>query len=152
MKSMRRNDRQMSNDEAIRILEKGEFGILSTVSSENMPYGVPISYVYDSSAIYLHCALEGSKLDNIIYNSNVCFTVVGKTNVLPDKFSTEYESVIVFGQATLLEGEEKINPLKALVKKYSPGFETEGDAYIKQGISRTNIIKLSITMLTGKHR
>ncbi len=49
--------------------------------------------------IYFHCAPEGHKLENLSGNNKVSFCVVGKTQVLPDKFATNYESVIVFGTA-----------------------------------------------------
>lgn len=152
MKNMRRKDRQMSEDQAIKILESGEYGILSTVSSEGNPYGIPLSYAVENSSIYFHGATEGSKLDNIISNPNVCFTVVGKTQVLPEKFSTEYESVVVFGKAIILEGEDKVKPLKLLIKKYSPGFENEGEEYVYRSLDKTKVIKIEIDVLTGKHR
>ena len=43
-RKIRRTDRVLSESEAKGILEKGEFGILSTASLDGQPYGVPISY------------------------------------------------------------------------------------------------------------
>jgi nitroimidazol reductase NimA-like FMN-containing flavoprotein (pyridoxamine 5'-phosphate oxidase superfamily) len=82
----------------------------------------------------------------------VCFTVVGKTNVLPSEFSTEFESVIAFGRAIIVEGEEKKDALLALVDKYSPEFKVEGIQYIDRAIAATFIIKIQIDKVTGKAR
>ena len=150
---MRRIERKMSDEKTNSLLQNGEYGILSTVSRDNKPYGVPLSYVLVDGAIYFHCAIVGTKLDNILHNSNVCFTIVGKTRVLADKFSTEYESVIVFGQATFVEIEsEKINILQEIVKKYSPDFTEEGFKYVKQAHERTKIVKIKIDTFSGKNR
>lgn len=152
MKNMRRSDRLMKDTEAMELLIKGEYGILSTISSENEPYGIPLSYAAAGKKIYFHCAPVGSKLDNIMYSSKVCFTVVGQTNVLPDKFSTEYESVVIFGKAAIVDGDEKISALKELVKKYSPDFIKEGDEYINKSLERTAVVRIDIEDMSGKHR
>src|SRR5512139_1817387 len=104
---MRKKDRAVSEDEAKGILLKGEYGILSTVSPDGQPYGVPLNYSYTGDGIYFHCAVEGHKLENIQANNKVSFCVVGQTEVLPEKFSTKYESVIVFGEASEVTGDEK---------------------------------------------
>ena len=117
-RKMRRADRAISDSEAKSILEKGEFGILSTVSSEGQPYGVPMSHCYTGNVIYFHCALEGHKLDNLSNNSRVSFCVVGKTEVLPESFATRYESASVFGKEFELTGDEKHKGLLEIVKKY----------------------------------
>ena len=40
MRELRRKDRSITNDEAITILNKAEYGVLSTVSPDGKPYGV----------------------------------------------------------------------------------------------------------------
>jgi len=42
--------------------------------------------------------------------------------------------------------------LRLLVKKYSQGFETEGDIYIDKAIHKTKILKLTIDSISGKGR
>src|SRR5512139_3273572 len=127
---MRRADRALPDSEAQEILRAGEYGVLSTVSADGQPYGVPVSYAYTGEVIYFHCALEGHKLDNLNSNNRVSFCVVGKTTVLPDKFATNYESVIVFGKAVEVTSDEKHAGLVELLKKYSPDFMEKGERYI----------------------
>jgi uncharacterized protein len=153
MKNMRRTDRQMEKSQAWELLKKTEYGVLSTVDQNNHPYGTPLSYTYMDDVIYFHCAVEGSKLDNITHNSNICFTVVGPTNVLSGEFTTNYESVMVFGEASIVEDQvEKTKALMELVKKYSPAFMEKGAAYIQKAQERTTVVKIVIGSITGKHR
>jgi nitroimidazol reductase NimA-like FMN-containing flavoprotein (pyridoxamine 5'-phosphate oxidase superfamily) len=141
---MRRKDRLITAPETLSILEKGEYGILSTVSSDDEPYGVPINYCLINGCVYFHCALEGRKIDNIKNNPRVSFCVVGKTEVLPDKFGTKYESCIVQGVASESFGEEKQLALEALIHKYSKDFVPDGLKYIAKLKDKTKVFKIPI--------
>lgn len=150
MSPMRRKDRLISNAEAFSILEKGEYGVLSTVSPDHEPYGVPVNYCFLDGYIYFHCALEGTKIDNIISHPKVSFCVVGRTQILPDQFGTNYESCIVHGMAFESFGEEKQQALEGLVHKYSPGFVSEGLDYIEKLKNNARVFKISIDSISGK--
>ena len=154
MKEMRRTDRLLGEEEAWEILNKGEYGILATVGADGQPYGVPLSYIVKGNGIYYHCTnAGGSKQDNISNNNKVSFTVVGKTQVLPDKFGTLYESAIAFGEAGLVEEEEERSVIfREFLKKYSAGFLAEGEKYIESAGPKANIVKITISSLTGKGR
>ena len=147
---MRRKDKAMQDGDIIGLLQNGEYGVLSTVDGNEQPYGVPLNYVLMNNCIYFHCALEGHKLDNLALNHKVSFCVVGRTNLLPAEFSTEFESVIVFGRASVIEGEERYQALNALIEKYSPDFVSEGGVYIEKFDSRTRVVKIEIKRMTGK--
>lgn len=152
MKKMRRIDRKMTDEEALVLLEKGEYGILCTADPEGQPFGTPVNYVFTGRDIYFHAATTGAKLDNIKENPKVCFTVVGATELLPGDFSTNYESVMAFGKASLAEGDEKTYALAEIVKKYSPDFILEGDAYILKNLNNCVVVKIEISEFSGKHR
>ena len=147
---MRRKDKALQNDAALHLLRDCEYGILSTADGEGQPYGVPLNYVLMDKCIYFHCALEGHKLDNILANDKVSFCVVGRTNVLPVEFSTEFESVIAFGEASVVEGDKRYQALVGLLEKYSPEFLDEGRKYIEKLDSRTKVVKIDIHSMTGK--
>lgn len=149
---LRRKDRGVTETEARALLERGEYGILSTCDSDGQPYGVPLSYCLLDNAIYYHCALEGRKLENIAGNSRVSFCVVGATELLPDKFATRYESVIVIGRAMEVFDAEKQSALEGLVEKYSPDFREEGRRYIETDGKLTRVFKITIDALSGKAR
>ena len=149
-REMRHKDRAIDEATTLEILRRGEYGVLSTVDDEGQPYGVPVNYAVSGNEIYIHCALEGHKLENIETSEKVSFCVIGKTRVLPEKFSTAYESAIVFGRAALLEDSEKQAALEAIREKYSPEQLESGAKYIKALFDRVCVIRVSIEQLTGK--
>ncbi len=151
-RKIRRAERAIPESETQRILRAGEFGVLSTVSGDGQPYGVPVSYTYAGGVIYFHCAREGHKLDNLNGNNKVSFCVVGKTQVLPDKFATNYQSAIVFGKAFEVTDAEKQEGLVEILKKYSPGFIDKGLRYIEGDGHKARVYKIVIESMTGKSR
>lgn len=152
MNSMRRNDREISRQEADELLVKSEYGVLSTVDKNGQPYGVPLSYVYKDDAIYFHCALDGQKLDNISNNARVSFCVTGRTIVLPESFGTLYESVIVFGVASEVHDAQRHEALVWLLEKYCSDFMEGGLQYIEIKNKMTKVIKIEISRVSGKAR
>lgn len=151
-REMRKIERKLSSEETIKIIEKGEYGVLSLQGNNDYPYSVPLSYVYHNNKIYFHCAMEGNKLDCIENYSRVCFCVVGNTIVLPEKFSTKYESVIIFGQAKEVYEDEKKEALIKIIEKYSKEYRSQGLIYIEKAISRTKVMAIEIEHMTGKAR
>ncbi|WRS27993.1 pyridoxamine 5'-phosphate oxidase family protein [Oscillospiraceae bacterium MB08-C2-2] len=150
LKEMRRKDRSLGQAETEQVLRKGEYGVLSTVAADGEPYGIPINYVYHNGAIYFHCALAGSKLANISHESRVSFCVVGETQVLPNDFTTNYESAIVFGTACEASGEEKQQALTAIIGKYCLDNLETGVYYIEKMLPRTKVIKIMPSHISGK--
>ncbi len=152
-REMRRNDRVVSEEEAKNILTKAAYGVLATIGEDQYPYGIPLSYAYADGKIYFHCAKDmGHKLENIKYSDKVCFTVVGETKVLPEKFSTIFESTVVFGKVCEVEGEEKIKALMYIVEKYSIDYITEGRKYVEQSGHQASVYKIITEKISGKSR
>lgn len=147
---IKRADRAISEIEAKVILQQGEYGVLSTASADGQPYGLPLNYCYVGDSIYFHCAAVGHKIENIKTNNKVSFTVVGKTQVLPDKFTSKYDSAIVFGKAIEMLGAEKQKALIEVLKKYSPGHMESGMKMIESYENKVSVYKISIEALTGK--
>ena len=132
MNELRRKDRAITNEEAMAILRKAEYGVLSTVSPDGKPYGVPLNFCLVGSCIYFHCAVEGRKIDNIKNNKNVSFCVIGDTEILPDKFGTKYESVIVAGEIEESFDKDKQEALEGMLRKYSSDYFEKGLEYIEK--------------------
>lgn len=148
---MRRADRQLGCAETRALLKNGEYGVLST-AMERGAYGVPVNYAYDEAenCIYIHCAHEGQKLDNIARDNSVCFTVVGRTRVVPDKLTCEYESVIAFGSAQLLGGNDYKNAALALGEKYSRLDSEQLLDTIDKAQGQMCVLRIDIAHMTGK--
>ena len=150
MREMRRKDKEIGTDEAISLLTKCEYGVLSTAGNDGQPYGVPLNYAYKDNCIYFHCALAGHKIDNIESNPKVSFCAVGDTKILPSEFSTEYVSAVAFGVASEVQGSERYNALVLLLEKFSPEFIEEGKKYIEKLDKVTKVIKIEIEHISGK--
>jgi hypothetical protein len=152
VRPMRRQEREIDEEEARKILVKGEFGVLSTVGPEGEPYGVPISYVYRDGEIYIHSAPEGRKVENLRPGAHVSFCVVGRTQLQPEMFSTRYESAMAFCEVHELFDGAKSCALGWLIEKYSPNLAKEGAEYIASRQDVTRVFALSVHHLTGKRR
>ena len=152
MKELRRKDRAITEEEAVALLNKAEYGVLSTVSENRKPYGVPLNFCIINDCIYFHCAVEGQKIDNIKQNESVQFCAVGNTEILPDKFGTIYESVIVTGEVEEVFELDKQRGLEGLLYKYSPDFIDQGKKYIDTLRDKTRVFKITINSLSGKAR
>ena len=154
MKAMRKKKFELSEESAISILKNAEYGVLSTISDDGTPYGVPMNYVFEGDEIFLHCAKEGHKIDNMLNNPNVCFTVVGKAILIPERSTTAYESAIVFGKATImLSDAEKVDILRKFVKRFLPASQYEAVMKkVEETISMHGVVRIDITGISGKSR
>jgi len=147
-REMTKKKKQMSDKDTLNLLEKGSFGVLGTISDQGYPYTVPVNYVFYKEKIYFHCAKTGHKLDNIKKNEKVSFTVVGHETIIEEEFTTNYSSVILFGNARLIEPSKEI--LFELVKKYSKHFIPEGKEVVDQDFHTAAIVEIEISHITGK--
>jgi nitroimidazol reductase NimA-like FMN-containing flavoprotein (pyridoxamine 5'-phosphate oxidase superfamily) len=152
MKGLRRKDRAITEEEAMALISRAEYGVLSTVSENGEPYGVPLNFCIIDRCIYFHCAVEGRKIDNIKQNKSVSFCTVGNTEILPDQFGTKYESVIVSGGIEEVFDDNKQIALEGLLHKYSPDFFDKGLKYIEALREKTKVFKITINSLSGKAR
>ena len=152
MRSIRDAHKQVTHDEAMEILGQAEYGVLCTIDKNGYPYGLPLHYIVLNNAVYLHCALEGHMLDNISNNNKVCFTVVGYCELISSSFTANYESVIIFGKANLIDGSEKNDMLKALVRKYSPEYYDKGMKVIDSFKDKCSVIRIDAEHITGKKK
>ena len=110
---VRRRDRLLDKARALELLQQAEYGVLSMIDEQGKPYGIPISHIWDEGEhIHIHCAPEGKKLRALRAHSEVSLCIVGRVHLLPSKFTTEYESVILRGRAQLdLPAEERMHAL-----------------------------------------
>ncbi|MEN6536752.1 MAG: pyridoxamine 5'-phosphate oxidase family protein, partial [Bryobacteraceae bacterium] len=101
-RKIRHSDRALSEDEAREILARADHGVLATLGPDGWPYAVPLNHVLFRDVLYVHCAVEGHKLENIAHEERVSFCAVANARVLPAKLTTLYESAIAFGRASLV--------------------------------------------------
>jgi nitroimidazol reductase NimA-like FMN-containing flavoprotein (pyridoxamine 5'-phosphate oxidase superfamily) len=153
--TLRRADREITDQAIIEaILHRAGVGRLG-MAVNNVPYVVPLNYVYHKGAIYFHCADEGRKIEMLKANPQVCFEVDEHYGTVrsnkPASHGTHYASVIAFGQTRIVNDlQKKFEALQALLDKYAP------DRHYRplrlneaQGVT---VVEISIEALTGKAR
>ena len=151
-RKMRRFQQELAEDESIKILSCATHGVLAVSGDGGYPYAVPLSYVLDGKTIYFHCAREGHKLDAIKSCSKVSFCVVSEDNVVPEKYTTYYRSVIAFGRARVVEDEAvSLRAMELLAIKYHPnGSEESRMSEIDGALGRFCVVGIEIEHLSGK--
>jgi uncharacterized protein len=153
-REIRRADRALAENEARKIMARAEHGVLATVGDDGWPYAVPVNHVLSGDVLYLHCALEGRKLENIRHEERVSFCAVAYARVLADSLSTAYESAIAFGRAAIVtDPVEKRLALELLAKRFSGAVSPEAEAEIADSGAKTAVVRIRLERITGKaHR
>lgn len=148
-RKMRRFRQQLPDSESKRILSNGRYAVWAVDGDEGYPYAVPINYVYDGEAIYLHCARQGHKIDSIVRNPKCSMCIVEKDDVVPDEFTSYFRSVIVFGKAEIVEDEtQRVEALRLLSGKYSHDIDPTSE--IDRFLKTVCIVRIDIDRITGK--
>ena len=148
---MRRNRQQLSREECERILGRCTSGVLALAGDGGYPYAVPLSYVYADGAIIFHSAVEGHKVDAIKRDNRCSFCVIEQDEIKPAEFTTYFRSVIAFGRIHILEtADEKVQALRLLGRRYSPGDEPGLQHEIDKSLDHVLILRLDIDHLSGK--
>lgn len=149
---IRRRDRQLEEHAARQLLDTAEFGTLCLQDTAGGGYGVPLHYVWDGEeTLYLHCAPEGHKLDCLAAEPRACFVITGRSRILPEAFSTAYESLLLHGNvSTVTDETEKLSALRAFLTKYTPQAGERGQHFLRQAGARTAVLRFRIRFASGK--
>jgi nitroimidazol reductase NimA-like FMN-containing flavoprotein (pyridoxamine 5'-phosphate oxidase superfamily) len=149
-REMRRNKQLLSMDDTVAVMDRCTNGVLACLGDEEYPYAVPLSYVYLDGKIYFHSAKAGHKVDAIMKNPRVSFAVVDEDTIVSEEYTSYFRSVIAFGEARIVDGDERLKAFEALVEKYSgdrPEDEKRGEI---SGCDRAHIIAIDVEHITGK--
>ena len=106
--------------------------------------------MYCDGIIYFHSAKTGHKISAIKNCPRASFCAVDRDDVVPEKYTTLYKSVIAFGKASIVDGEEKLYAIKRLGDKYYPRHDDELELAVARSKDAFAIIKLEIEHVTGK--
>lgn len=152
---MRKADREIKDrGEIIKLLDECQTLRLA-LHDEPYPYVVPLSFGWEQTDgrlyVYFHCAKEGKKLELINKNPKVCF----ETDILTSYKDTghsvtaDYKSVIAFGTAERVYGDEIVKGLELLLKHCGmQGYSAQECA----SKDITAVVKITVDCITGKRR
>ncbi len=151
---MRRIDKEIKDPELIQKILKQAKVCRIALCIDGKPYIVPMNFGYHDKILYLHSATEGRKIDILRKNSNICFEVDIKTQLVtsgnPCKWGMRYLSVIGSGKAHFIDNiEGKMEALDIIMAKYSSKSENSFK-YSRDALSSVLIIKVEIENITGK--
>lgn len=161
MFQIRYKNNECTDQEKInRFLTKTRIGFLG-LASRDMPYVVPLNYVWFDGKIYFHGAAEGRKVDVIKENNDVCFTVCEEYGTLvspiPAHTSTAYMSAMVFGKIEpVTDLEEATLAMQKMLDKYVPGYHKSPLAknhvknYRSSLGSKTVVYRITASQVTAK--
>lgn len=147
---MRRARQQLDEGQSIELLKSCTHGTLALNGSGDYPYAVPLSYVWQSGKIYFHCAVSGKKTDMLFKDERVSFCVVESDEIVPEKLTTYYRSVIVFGRARIIDDKkDKRRALELLAQKYAAGQKGTAEEIDSQ-LDRAAVVEIKVDHLSGK--
>lgn len=151
-REMRRKKQTLSMKECEDILTKDSCGVLSLCGDDGYPYGIPLSYVYDGSKLIFHSAKAGHKIDAIKRSPKASFCVIDQDHVIPEKYTTYFRSVIVFGSVRILQDEqEKRKTIETLAAKYAPNDSDDNrQKMIQLEWNSFCMLEMSIEHISGK--
>ncbi|MEA2059805.1 MAG: pyridoxamine 5'-phosphate oxidase family protein [Thermodesulfobacteriota bacterium] len=148
---MRRKEKEITEKSEIEAVIRKSSVCHVGMSSDNIPYIVPLCFGYKGNAIYVHGSLKGRKIDILQKNQNVCFEFdINAEAVKADtacEWSMKYQSVVGFGKAVFLDVlEQKRKALNIIMNQYSD----EPFQFSEKKINGTAVIKIEIESMTGK--
>ena len=151
---MRRKDREITEfEQIIGVIEKGE--ICRIAMNDEYPYIVPLNYGYQlengTVILYFHSACEARKIELLRENPKIGFEIDLAHELTYDapkgSCSMLYESVMGHGTVEFLEGNEKLDGLKCILKHYGRG---DDFTFVPTLLDRTLVFKIECVDLTGK--
>ncbi|MDQ1253676.1 MAG: uncharacterized protein QG646_2863 [Euryarchaeota archaeon] len=149
-REMRRGKQLLSMEDTVAVMARCTNGVLACLGDEGYPYAVPLSYVYFNGRIYIHSAKAGHKVDAITKNPKVSFSVIDEDKIVSEEYTTYFRSVIAFGKARIVEGDERLESFAALVDKYSGNQPEEAKNKEISRCTQAHIIAIDIEHITGK--
>jgi len=151
-RDMRRFKQALSEEECIELLKNERRGVMSCFGEDGYPYGMPLDHFYDEETgkLYFHGANQGHKIDAIKNNPKVCYTVFGQDELEEGDWAYYVKSVVIFGQASLVEDMEKKEYICRKLCSLFPAPDGYADKEIELDLKRVLCIEISIDHMTGK--
>ena len=163
MRPMRRHNLEIVDEKRIWEILRAADVCRVALCRDGWPYIVPMNFGILDKKLYFHCASEGTKLDLLKANANVCFEAESRVEIAPGadacNWSVRYQSVIGWGRISIVEGmEERRAGLKALLAQYEVlaqhselAKDSNADVKLPQRISESMVVlRIDVVSLTGK--
>lgn len=122
----------------------------------NMPFVIPMGFARDNKRILIHGSSGSRIMMAIATGIDLCVTVTRLDAIVVARSafnsSMNYESVMIFGKARVLNDDEKTEALKKITEKLIPGLWEYGRPMVKKESAATLIVELSLDKVSAKKR
>lgn len=146
--------RRLPDDDAWHILPECKWGTLSLILPDGTPYATPVNAVLDDDdhSLWFHCCRGGTRAKALAINPNVCYVAVKNVEIPEEKYTTWYESAMVFGTAEFITDEPTLRERLAwMSRKIAPEWEMQRlDEVIDSYIRAVQFVKITPTRWSAK--
>jgi uncharacterized protein len=123
---------------------------------DGRPYVIPTLHARVGDRLYVHGSAASRMLRHVATGAEVCVTVTLFDGLVLARsvfnHSVDYRSAMVFGRATLVEGDEKVAALRALTEQLAPGRWDEARQPTAKELKATWILSLPLDEASAKVR
>jgi uncharacterized protein len=137
------------------ILDAGFICFVAFVQ-HNEPVIIPMSYGRKDNTLYLHGASSSRIINLLETGAAVCINVTFVDGIVVARSmfdtSVNYRSVVIFGNAVLMDDEEKSTALHCISEHIVPGRWAEVRQPLPNELKATSILKVDITNASAKIR
>jgi nitroimidazol reductase NimA-like FMN-containing flavoprotein (pyridoxamine 5'-phosphate oxidase superfamily) len=154
----RLSDREFNDRDAINKFLDSEFlahvGFIETNTNE--PFVIPMGYARDGDRILLHGSTGSRMMMQIAQGAQICVTITRVDALIAARStfnsSINYQSVMIFGTATVLKDEEKMQALEVISNGLIPGSWDYTRPITSKETAATMIVALSLDKYSAKQR
>ena len=154
----RHDEREVFDRDAInRLLDNQYVAHVGFIDQDNqMPFVIPMGVARDNDRILLHGSTGSRMMHQIAQGIDLCVTVTQLNAIVVARSafnsSMNYESVMIFGVARVLEDAEKDVALERITEKLVPGLWNYGRPLVAKEMAATMIVELSLDKISAKSR
>jgi nitroimidazol reductase NimA-like FMN-containing flavoprotein (pyridoxamine 5'-phosphate oxidase superfamily) len=154
----RHDEREVFDRDAInRLLDNQYVAHVGFIDQDNcLPFVIPMGVARDNDRILLHGSTGSRMMRQIAQGIDLCVTVTQLNAIVVARSafnsSMNYESVMIFGVARVLEDAEKDIALERITEKLVPGFWNYGRPLVAKEMAATMIVELSLDKISAKSR
>lgn len=154
----RLSDREFSDRDAVNEFLDNEFlahvGFIERDSQE--PFVIPMGYARDGDRILLHGSTGSRMMMQIAAGAQICVTITRVDALIAARStfnsSINYQSVMIFGKATVLNDEEKMAALEVISNGLIPGSWDYTRPITAKETAATMIVALPLEKFSAKQR
>jgi hypothetical protein len=124
---------------------------------DNQPFVIPMGYGREGDRLYIHGSTASRMLKSLEKGIDLCVTATLLDGIVIARslfhHEMNYRSVVLFGRATLVEGEdEKLHALKVLSEQIIPGRWEQARTPTPQEVKGTTVLAFPIAEGSAKIR